>query len=146
MLRLALPSAYVTPGAAAPVPPAVTPAPGVYQLSLGDAGGPIPATAIPFAIAARVDGPATTAALAPDGSGLYTLTGEGFTPNATAVILDTVALAPSATANPAAGSSFVDAAGKTLTFRAPPLPTGRYGVRVRVGGVEAPPAYWVDLP
>ena len=64
------------------------------------------------------------------------MTGEGFTPDATAVILDTVALAPSATANPAAGSSFVDPAGKTLTFRAPTLPAGRYRVRVRVGGVR----------
>jgi hypothetical protein len=146
LLRLALPAAYVTPGATAPVPPVVMPPPGIYQLLLGSAAGPVASASIPVAIAARIDGPAAPQALAPDGGGLYTLTGEGFTPGATALVLDTVALAPAAASDPAAGFAFVDAAGKTITFRTPALPSGRYTVRVRVGGVESPSAYWVDLP
>jgi hypothetical protein len=143
---LVLPSGYVVPGAAAPLPPAVMPAPGIYQMMLGNAAGANAATAIPVAIAARIDGGAVPQALLPDGTGLYTITGEGFTPGATAVVLDTVGLALAATANPAAGAFFVDAAGKTITFRAPSVPANRYAVRVRAGGVESPPAFWVDLP
>ena len=143
---LVLPGAYVVPGAAVPAPPSVTPAPGVYQMMLGDAGGANAATAVPVAIAARIAGGAVPQALLPDGTGLYTISGEGFTPGATELVLDTVALSLSTTANPAAGTFFVDAAGKTITFRAPPTPANRYAVRIRVGGVESPPAFWVDLP
>jgi hypothetical protein len=133
---LVSPGAYVVPGAAVPVPPSVMPAPGIYQMMLGDAGGANAATAVPVAIAACIDGGAVPQALLPDGTGLYTITGEGFTPGATELVLDTVAL----------GTYFVDAAGKTITFRAPAAPANRYAVRVRVGGVESPLAFWVDLP
>jgi hypothetical protein len=142
---LALPTGYVVPGTAAPVPPAVMPAPGIYQAMLGGPTGANAATAVPLAVAPRVDGGVPPQALPPDGTGLYTITGEGFTPGATAVVLDTVAVAPSAAANPAAGDFFVDPTGKTVTFRTPVLPAGRYAVRLRVGGVEAPAAFWVDL-
>lgn len=144
-IALSLPPAYVTPGAAVPAPPDVTPAPGIYQLMVG-AGAANAATAIPVAIAARISGIADPPALLPDATGLYTVTGEGFTPGGTAVALDTVGLALAGAPDPAGGFFFVDAAGKTITFRRPALQAGRYYLRIRVGGVECPPGWWVDVP
>jgi hypothetical protein len=122
------------------------PPPGVYQIAVGDAVGPNAATAIPVAIAARLSGVANPPALTPDATGLYTVTGEGFFPVATALAMDTVGLAPAAAPNPAPGSFFVDAAGQTITFRRPALQPGRYYLRIRVSGVECPPAWYVDVP
>jgi hypothetical protein len=99
-----------------------------------------------LAIAARISGVATPPALQPDATGLYTITGEGLTPNKTQLLLGDVALWRVAAPDPAAGFCFVDAAGMTLTFRRPALGSGRYFVRIRVNGVECPPSWWVDVP
>jgi hypothetical protein len=142
---LILPSAYMAPGATTPAPPAVMPPPGVYQLMVGGAA-PLPATAIPIAIAARLSNVLDPPVLVADGTGLYTVTGEGFTPGLTALALGAFALAPAGAANPPAGFLFIDAAGQTITFRRPDMPTGRYFLRIRVSGVECPPSWWVDVP
>ena len=142
---LDLPSGYMAPDTSTPMPPALMPPPGIYQLMLGDAA-PIPATAIPIAIAARLTGVATPPALLPDVTGLYTVTGEGFTPGSTALALDIVGLAPVGAPNPSAGFFFIDAAGQTITFRRPVLQPGRYFLRIRVSDVECPPNWWLDVP
>ena len=143
---LALPASYMAPGSPVPTPPALMPPPGIYQLMVGNAAGPNAATAIPVAIAARLSGVASPPVLIPDATGLYTATGEGFYPGATALVMGTVGLAPAAAPNPGPGFFFVDAAGQTITFRRPALQPGRYFLRVRVSGVECPPAWWVDVP
>jgi hypothetical protein len=143
---LALPSAYMAPGSPVPAPPTVMPPPGVYQIAVGDAAAANAATAIPVAIAARLSGVANPPLLTPDATGLYTVTGEGLFPGATALAMDTVGLALAAASNPAPGFFFVDAAGQTITFRRPALQTGRYYLRIRVSGVECPPAWYVDVP
>jgi hypothetical protein len=144
-LVLTLPPAYMAPGSSTPAPPALMPPPGVYQLMVGGAA-PVPATAIPVAIAARVGNVANPPALTPDGTGLFVVAGDGFTPGATAVALDTVGLAPAAGPDPAAGFFAIDAAGQTISFRRPTLQPGRYFLRIRVNGVECPPSWWVDVP
>jgi hypothetical protein len=142
---LILPSAYMAPGATTPAPPAVMPPPGVYQLMVGGAA-PLPATAIPIAIAARLSNVLDPPVLVADGTGLYTVTGEGFTPGSTTLALGAFGLAPAGAANPPAGFLFIDAAGQTITFRRPDMPKGRYFLRIRVSGVECPPSWWVEVP
>jgi hypothetical protein len=107
---------------------------------------PLPATAIPIAIAAHVSNVANPAVLTPDSTGLYIITGDGFTPGGTGVALDTVGLAPAGGPDPAAGFFIIDAAGQTISFRRPTLQPGRYFLRIRVSGVECPPSWWVDVP
>jgi Pvc16 N-terminal domain len=142
---LTLPAAYMAPGTSTPAPPVRMPPPGVYQLMVGSAA-PLPATAIPIAIAAHVSNVANPAVLTPDGTGLYVITGDGFTPGGTGVALDTVGLAPAGGPDPAAGFFTIDAAGQTISFRRPTLQPGRYFLRIRVSGVECPPSWWVDVP
>src|SRR5258708_7113839 len=136
---LILPSAYMAPGAPAPTPPTVMPPPGVYQLMVGGAA-PLPATAIPIAIAARLSNVPDPPALVADSTGLYTVSGEGFTPGSTAVALGAFGLAPTGAANPAAGFFFIDASG------GPNIRFGRYFLHTRVSGVERPPSWWVAVP
>lgn len=143
---LAPPLSYMAPGSPTPTPPALMPPPGAYQIAVGDTVGPNAATAIPVAIAARLSGVAEPPALTPDATGLYTVTGEGFYPSATALAMDTVGLAPAGAPDPAPGFFFIDAAGQTITFRRPALGPGRYFLRIRVNGVECPPAWYVDVP
>jgi hypothetical protein len=142
-LVLSLPPVYMAPGTSTPAPPGRMPSPGVYQLMVG---GAVPATAIPVAIAARVSNIANPPVLTPDGTGLYVVTGDGFTPGATAVTLDTVGLAPAAGPDPAAGFFAIDTAGQAISFRRPTLQPGRYFLRIRVNGVECPPSWRVDVP
>lgn len=142
---LTLPATYMAPGTSTPAPPVRMPPPGVYQLMVGRAA-PLPATAIPIAIAAHVSNVANPAVLTPDSTGLYIITGDGFTPGGTGVALDTVGLAPAGGPDPAAGFFIIDAAGQTISFRRPTLQPGRYFLRIRVSGVECPPSWWVDVP
>ncbi len=142
-LTLSFPAAY----AALPGPGVAltgTPPPGIYFLTVGPSGAGQRSPPLPLTVAPRIDGVATPPALAPS-AGVYTLHGAGFTANATQVLLNDVLLTSASTG----GAVTIDAAGATITFSlptAPPLPTGRYFVRVRVNGVEAPPSWWVDAP
>jgi len=118
---------------------------GVYQLrvgnglAIGDANA-IRSNATPFSIAAWVD-PAGGPILSPVG-GIYTVNGMGFAPGALEVLLETVSLSQNVAVGP--GQFDVNGAGTVIRFQLPTnLPNGRYGVRVRVNGVESPPAKWV---
>jgi Pvc16 N-terminal domain len=136
---LTLPSAVAAP-------PAGAPAPGVYQLRVGSgaAGGPnaTRSGSVPVSVAAYVDpsaGPMLT------GSAPFTVTGAGFEPGATEVLVGTVALAPVSGA-PSPGEVSVDPSGTSFAFAPPPGTAGTVlPVRVRVNGVESDPALWVTL-
>jgi hypothetical protein len=119
------------------VPPAATPAPGIYQLSVGDALT-VRSNSTPFCIAPRIDVTLNPPILpAP-----FTFNGAGFIPGLTQVLLDAVPLAPGP---PAAGFFQVNGAGTQIDFQAPVLPAGRYTVRVRVNQVEADPSWWIKI-
>lgn len=130
-------------------PPAKSPQPGVYSLVVGSDAGPDAITyrtnSTPFNLAALVNAPGSPALpIINDVAGTYTVTGMGFVPNQTEVLLETVALS-SVAGTPGPGQfSVVDV--QTLKFKRPAnLPSGRYAVRVRVNGVESPPAVWISF-
>jgi Pvc16 N-terminal domain len=126
--------------------PAGTPAPGRYQFRVGSGApgspGAIRSAPVEADIAAYV-APAGGPLLA--GTAPFTVTGTGFTPDATQVLAGTAGLTRVA-ASPAAGQFTVDAAGGSLTFVPPTGPAGAVvPVRVLVNGVESDPALWVTL-
>ncbi|HTW02128.1 MAG TPA: DUF4255 domain-containing protein [Streptosporangiaceae bacterium] len=126
--------------------PAGAPVPGVYQLRVGNGTlgtpGATRSGSIPVSIAAYVD-PAAGPMLS--GSAPFTVTGTGFVPGETEVLVGTAALAQVAS-SPAAGEVSVDSSGTSLSFSPPPGPAGTFlPVRVRVNGVESDPALWVTL-
>jgi hypothetical protein len=122
--------------------PANAPPPGVYQLGAGcDSPAPNRTNSTPFSVAAWVNtssvaspNPPVLAAIA----GTYTIAGEGFVAGATELLLDTILL-------PAANFNVVSAAEVTFTKPAT-VAAGTYTVRIRVNGVESPPAWWVVVP
>jgi hypothetical protein len=137
---------FVLPAAQGPAPLA-TPPPGVYQLRVGGAAGPL-SNAVPFSIAAAVQAAGNPPLLTPV-AGVYTLPGTGFQPAATQLLLGTVALSPGASPPPN-GQFSVVAAG--VKFKPPSGLTGVFPVRVRAGQpglpetwVEAPPTWAVSL-
>ena len=136
---LALPAAY---GAA----PVATPAPGVYLLTVGTDAPARRSLPIPIPIGARIDGLTDPPELMPGGTGVFTISGAGFTTGAVQLILDTVPL--TLTGGGAAPGKFaVNAGGTAITFKLPAgLSPGRYHVRVRVNGVESPPSWQVVVP
>jgi Pvc16 N-terminal domain len=133
------------PAAAGPAP-AGAPTPGVYQLRVGSgtlgSSGATRSGSIPVSIAAYVD-PAGGPALS--GSAPFTVTGAGFVPGETEVLVGSTALTEVAS-SPAAGEVSIAAPGTSLTFSPPSGPAGTVlPVRVRVNGVESDPALWVTL-
>jgi hypothetical protein len=131
-LDLTLPASYADPATGAPPPPARTPAPGTYLISVGR-NTPLPkvrSNAVPVTVAARID--SLTRPAVP--TGVYTLTGDGFAPGATTLSVAGVFLSPGASP-PAGGDFFVDASGKTITFA---LATpGTFPIAVTVNGVPS---------
>ena len=130
--------------------PANAPQPGVYLLEAGsDTASSDLVTnrtnRTPFSVAARIDAPAPPSLpLLTDVAGLYTVKGMGFVATSTEVLLETIPLAPVATPPSAGQFTVVDVA--TIQFRRPAgLSTGLYGLRVRVNGVESPPALWIKI-
>lgn len=138
----------LTPPAAVGAAPAGTPPPGVYQLRVGSgtlgSAGAVRSGSIPVGVAAYVD-PAAGPVLA--GSPPYTVTGAGFTAGATEVLVGTSPLQV-VSSGPMAGQVSIDPSGTSLSFAPPvPAPASPAGaflpVRVRVSGIESPPALWV---
>ncbi len=136
---------FTLPPAVGP-PPAGAPAPGVYQLRVGGgtlgSPGATRTGSIPVSIAAYVD-PGGGPVLA--GSAPFTVSGAGFIPAATEVLVGTVALTEAA-APPGPGGFSVDPSGMSFSFSPPAGPAGTVvPVRVRVNGIESDPALWVTL-
>ncbi len=115
--------------------------PGLYQLSVGLGANRTNAT--PFSIAARVDAAAPSPVLTYAGAAL-TLNGAGFLAGKTQVVIGGTPLIE----NAAVGAGQFTVLGDAQIQFQPPagLPTGRYGIRVRVNHVESAPAMWVRIP
>ena len=135
--------------------PAGAPDPGVYQLRVGSGAlGSSAATrsgSTPVSVAARVNPPGSGPVLT--GTPPFTVTGTGFIPDATEVLVGTVALTQT-TASAGPGEVSVASSGTSFSFSPPALragspPAGQTGaalpVRVRVNGIESDPAVWVML-
>jgi hypothetical protein len=99
----------------------------------------------PFSVAARVDAPPPPALpLLVDVAGTYTVKGMGFITANTEILLETIPLSAVNTPLNAGEFTVVDVA--TMKFRRPAgLSAGLYAVRVRVNGVESPPALWIKV-
>ena len=138
-LVLNLPTTYSL--ASLPAVPANLPPPGVYLLAVGGAAPAPQSPAIPLVIAPLL-GTLTSAA------GVYTGTGAGFVPTATQVWIGGTALQPvAAPPAPATGGFTVSPDGTSISFSLPPgQPPGPTTVRVRVDGVDAPPAWHLVAP
>jgi hypothetical protein len=130
--------------------PANSPEPGVYSLR---AGSDAPTASItnrtnstPFNIAARVDVPgAPPNPILPQIAGIYTITGMGFLAGSTEVLLDVIPLT-AIPLPPLNAGQFVVASNTTINFTTPAsFAPGLYTVRVRVNGVESPPALWIKV-
>jgi hypothetical protein len=130
-LTLTPPVGYFIGGAAPP--PATTPPPGVYLLAVASAGVRGPAIALP--IVPRYDNVAAPPVLKAAG-GKYGFTGGGFVPGRTQLFVGGAQLD--------AGLVSISADGAEVTFSLPATqPPGTVPLRVRVDGVDAPPAWQV---
>lgn len=115
---------------------------GTYQLKATVSGAPTNTT--PFSIAAKVTPSSDPPLMSFTGPAL-SVNGFGFLASKTEVLLETVALVENAAVG--AGEFTIKSAGKVIEFKPPAtLGTGRYGLRVRVNGIESTPAMWVDIP
>jgi hypothetical protein len=133
------------PGVAG-APPAGTPTAGVYQLRIGSgvrgSPGATRSGSIPIGVAAFVSpagGPVLT------GPGPFTVSGIGFLPGATQVLVGAAELTETP-APPGPGQFSIAPTGTSFTFSPPPGPAGTVlPVQVRVNGIESDPALWVRL-
>ena len=137
----------VPPGSGSP---GSLPEPGVYLIEAGsDTASSDLVTnrtnTTPFSLAALVNAPAPPALpLLGDVAGIYTVAGMGFVSGSTEVLLETLALTFVTTPLSAGEFTVVDIA--TIKFMRPTsLGPGLYSVRVRVNGVESPPALWIQV-
>jgi hypothetical protein len=136
----------ITLPATAGTAPADAPAPGVYQLRVGSgalgSAGAVRSGSISITVAAYLD-PAPGPVLS--GSAPFTVTGAGFLPGATEVLVGTIALTV-VSAAPVAGQVSIDSSEVSFSFAPPAGPSGQVlPVRVRVNGIESDPALWVTL-
>ena len=129
-LDLALPSGYADPSTSLPPPPAATPAPGLYHLTVG--AGSFRSNPIPLVIAPRVDGVVDPPVLTPDAAGLYAVTGAGFLPSpATTLKFGSVSLNYSSAATPERRRIHRNATGDRRRLRTAELRARRLSSAVR---------------
>jgi hypothetical protein len=122
------------------IPSTSTIEPGIYQLQVGSSAI-VRSNSTPFSIAARVD--STGNPILTEAGGTYTIKGIGFSPGNLEVFLDAIPLTKDTTLSP--GKFTVNGAGTSISFQLPgSFVAGLYRVRVRVNGVESPPAKWVE--
>jgi hypothetical protein len=134
------------------IPSASPPAPGIYQLQVGNNvvltnSSATRSNPTPFSIAARVDPPPVGVSAIVNGTvdTALEITGQGFVSGKTEVLLGSIRLTP-VNNSPAAGQ-FQVVNSTTLQLQLPAdIPLGRYQVRVRVNQVESVPAKWVVVP
>jgi len=147
-LDLILPAAYADPASATPTPPAATPLPGVYNLTVSGTAPGSRSNAIPLAIAPRVDNVTVPPLLKPDpNTGIYSIAGAGFVPTTTIVALGALPLTKTS-GPPNAGDFTISATGTAISFMlpTPAPPTGSYPVLIQVNGIAAEPGWIVLVP
>jgi hypothetical protein len=116
--------------------------PGVYLIRC--VVGPTSTAVTPFCLAPRVDAPPSPPVVASGGPPVV-ITGAGFLSGKTQLFLESTLLSEAAVV--AAGNFSINGTGTQISFLPPAgLPSGRFGVRVRVNDIEASPAVWVQLP
>ncbi|PZV10030.1 MAG: hypothetical protein DCF22_17535 [Leptolyngbya sp.] len=131
------------------IPSASPPAPGIYQLQVGNNvvltnSSATRSNPTPFSIAARVDPPPVGVSAIVNGTvdTALEITGQGFVSGKTEVLLGSIRLTP-VNNSPAAGQ-FQVVNSTTLQLQLPAdIPSERYQVRVRVNQVESVLAKWV---
>jgi hypothetical protein len=134
-LDLLLPAGYADPATSLPPPPDATPAPGLYNLTVGS--GTFRSNAIAVVIAPQVAGVTDPPLLKPN-AGLYVIRGAGFVPStATTLKFGSVMLNYSAAATPGVGEFIVNATATGITFQAPSAAPGEYPVLLAVNGFAA---------
>jgi hypothetical protein len=125
---------------------------GIYQLRVGNnqparSALAVRSNATPFSIAALVDAGTTPVLPAPAPGTPYVLTGAGFDPSATEILLETIPLAMHSGAGGPAPGEFLVADANTIQFLPPAsLEPGLYALRVRVNQVDSAPAKWIKVP
>jgi len=146
-LDLALPTAYADPASATPPPPAATPLPGIYNLTVGSIAPATRSNAIPIAVAPRVDNVAVPPLLQPNNAGVYSIAGAGFVPATTIVALGAASLVKTAAPTPAAGQFTVNPAGTSISFMlpSPKPPAGSYPVLIQANGIAADPGWMITV-
>jgi hypothetical protein len=118
---------------AAPAPPASTPRPGLYLISVSD--GATASPAVPVTIVPIFTNVTSPAILTLSG-GAYKFTGAGFVPGATQLFAGGQQLEASAVT--------ISLAGDSVSFTLPATqPPGTFPLRVRVDGVDAPATWQV---
>ena len=123
--------------------PANSPSPGIYQLCAGGNSPSYRTNSVPFSIAARID--VSDPPILTTATETYTVQGEGFIPQRTEVLLDTLALVENSGGALQKGQFTVDS-GQQISFQAPDaLAPGLYTLRVRVNSVESPPSWWISV-
>lgn len=116
--------------------------PGGYSLQATVDGSSTNAT--PFSLAALVIPPESPPILDYIAPNPLAVRGFGFVPGKTEVYLETVELSEN---NAVGDGQFFVVTGEEIRFKPPvDLARGRYGLRVRVNGVESTPAAWVKMP
>jgi hypothetical protein len=143
-LDLLLPNNYADPATSLPAPPAATPLPGLYNLTVGS--GTMRSNPVPLLIAPRVDNVTNPPLLSADASGLYSIVGAGFVPGATTLSFGATALTYVNAATPSAGQFTVDASGAAISFLPPAAAAaGSYPVLIAVSGFAASTGWVVVL-
>jgi hypothetical protein len=143
-LDLLLPNNYADPATSLPAPPAATPLPGLYNITVGS--GTTRSNPVPLVIAPRIDNVINPPLLAPDASGLYTIVGAGFVPSATTLSFGATALTYVNASTPSAGQFTVDTSGATISFLPPvAAAAGSYPLLVAVSGFAASTGWVVVL-
>ncbi|HUB51268.1 MAG TPA: Pvc16 family protein [Terracidiphilus sp.] len=128
------------------------PLPGAYLIKVGNAGGPYRSNELAVLIGPEALGvTAATTLLAPDVTNTYTFQANGLIAGQTQVLLNTTALTVAATVGPGVATVTVQS-GTTpgsISFQLPSsgLTSKAYmQVRLIVNSVEAPPAWWIQVP
>lgn len=147
-ITLVLPASYADPATALPAPPAATPLPGLYSLTLGTTTPKTRTNAIPVAVAPRVDQMVYPPELKSGPGGVYSVAGAGFVPAGTTVSLGPLPLAATNASPPGAGQFNVTPAGTGISFKLPHPnpPKGAYPVAIQTNGVAAAPGWVVVVP
>lgn len=131
---------------------ASAPLPGAYSIAVGNPGSAFRSNALSLLIGPVMEGvTAAQPVLQPDASQTYTFNANGLIAGQTQVLLDQTAFTIAATAGPGQAAITVQTASLpgSISFQLPAsgLVSKTYmQVRLIVNSVEAPPAWWIQVP